>query len=77
VCSGTDRSVRELADILSSLSSADITLETDPDLMRPVDLKVLQGDNTKISTDTDWSPSIPIEQTLEDLLEFWRGEVLS
>ena len=45
--------------------------------MRPVDLKVLQGDNTKISTDTDWSPSIPIEQTLEDLLEFWRGEVLS
>ena len=77
VCSGTDRSVRELADILISLSSADITLETDPDLMRPVDLKVLQGDNTKISTDTDWSPSIPIEQTLEDLLEFWRGEVLS
>ena len=51
VCSGTDRSVRELADILISLSSADITLETDPDLMRPVDLKVLQGDNTKISTD--------------------------
>ena len=77
VCSGTDRSVRELADILLSLSSADITLETDPELMRPVDLKVLQGDNTKISTDTDWSPSIPIEQTLEDLLEFWRGEVLS
>lgn len=77
VCSGTNRSVRELADILVSLSSADITLETDPDLMRPVDLKVLQGDNTKISTDTDWSPSIPIEQTLEDLLEFWRGEVLS
>lgn len=77
VCSGTDRSVRELADILVSLSSADITLETDPDLMRPVDLKVLQGDNTKISTDTGWSPSIPIEQTLEDLLEFWRGKVLS
>lgn len=76
VCSGTDRSVRELADILMSLSSPDITLETDPKLMRPVDLKVLQGDNTKISTDTGWSPSIPIEQTLEDLLEFWRGEVL-
>ncbi|NDH76524.1 MAG: NAD-dependent epimerase/dehydratase family protein [Actinobacteria bacterium] len=77
VCSGIDRSVRELAGILLRTSSADITLETDPELMRPVDLKVLRGDNTKISTDTGWSPSIPIEQTLEDLLEFWRGEVLS
>ncbi|MEO0493096.1 MAG: GDP-mannose 4,6-dehydratase [Actinomycetota bacterium] len=77
VCSGVDRSVRELAGILVTHSSADITLETDPELMRPVDLKVLLGDNTKISTDTGWSPSIPIEQTLEDLLEFWRGEDLS
>ena len=54
----------------------DITLEADPELMRPVDLKVLRGDNTRISTDTGWSPSIPIEQTLEDLLEFWRREDL-
>ncbi|MEM8706725.1 MAG: GDP-mannose 4,6-dehydratase [Actinomycetota bacterium] len=77
VCSGVDRSVRELAGILVSHSSADITLETDPDLMRPVDLKVLRGDNTKISTHTGWSPTIPIEQTLEDLLEQWRGEDLS
>lgn len=76
VCSGIDRSVRELAGILLRTSSADITLETDPELMRPVDLKVLRGDNTKISTDTGWSPSIPIEQTLEDLLEFWRREDL-
>lgn len=77
VCSGVDRSVRELAGILVSHSTADITLETDPDLMRPVDLKVLRGDNRKISTDTGWSPTIPIEQTLEDLLEQWRGEDLS
>ena len=77
VCSGRDRSVRELADILIAHSSADITLVTDPELMRPVDLKVLRGDNTKISARTGWSPTIPIEQTLEDLLEYWRGEDLS
>ena len=77
VCSGRDRSVQELADILIAHSSADITLETDPELMRPVDLKVLRGDNSKISERTSWSPTIPIEQTLKDLLEHWRGEDLS
>lgn len=75
VCSGTDRSVREVTDILVNLSTADITLETDPALVRPVDLRVLRGDNTKISGCTDWSPTIPIEQTLEDLLEFWRSNL--
>lgn len=73
VCSGRDRSVRELADILIAHSTADITLETDPELMRPVDLKVLRGDNTKISDRTGWSPTIPIEQTLRDLLDTWRN----
>ncbi len=72
VCSGVDRSVRELADILIGHSSADIILEPDPELMRPVDLKVLRGDNTKISERTGWSPTIPIEQTLADLLDTWR-----
>lgn len=72
VCSGVDRSVRDLTDILVGHSTTDIVLETDPALLRPVDLKVLRGDNSKISERTGWSPTIPIEQTLEDLLEFWR-----
>ena len=74
VCSGHDRSIRDVADILVGLSTADITLETDPALVRPVDLSVLRGDNTKISDCTGWSPTIPIEQTLEDLLGFWRSQ---
>lgn len=74
VCSGVDRSVRSLADTLIGLSSADIRLETDPDLFRPVDLKVLRGDNRKITRQTGWTPTIAIEQTLSDLLEFWRRE---
>jgi GDP-4-dehydro-6-deoxy-D-mannose reductase len=75
VCSGRDRSVRDVTDILVGLSTADITLETDPALVRPVDLSVLRGDNSKISNCTGWSPTIPIEQTLEDLLGFWRSKL--
>lgn len=74
VCSGTDRSVRDLAVTLVNHSTTEIHLETDPDLFRPVDLKVLRGDNSKITRQTGWVPTIPIEQTLSDLLEFWRRE---
>ncbi|MDE0066896.1 MAG: GDP-mannose 4,6-dehydratase [Acidimicrobiaceae bacterium] len=72
VCSGKDRAVRQIAEQLVGLAAFPMTLELDPDLLRPVDLKVLCGDNTKIRTHTGWSPRIPIEATLGDLLEFWR-----
>lgn len=72
VCSGLDRSVRDLADILVTHSTTEIHLETDPELLRPVDLEVLRGDNAKITERTGWSPTIPIQQTLADLLEYWR-----
>lgn len=72
VCSGRDRSIREIAEQLVGLAAFPMTLETDPRLLRPVDLKVLCGDNTKIRTRTGWEPRIPIETTLHDLLEFWR-----
>lgn len=72
VCSGQDRSVREIAEQLVGLAAFPMTLELDPDLLRPVDLKVLCGDNTKIRSQTGWVPQIPIETTLGDLLEFWR-----
>ena len=72
VCSGQARAIREIAEQLVGLAAFPMTLELDPDLLRPVDLKVLCGDNTKIRTATGWAPRIPIETTLQDLLEFWR-----
>ena len=72
VCSGKDHSIREIAEQLVGLAAFPMTLEPDPELLRPVDLKVLCGDNTKIRSHTGWAPQIPIETTLFDLLEFWR-----
>lgn len=72
VCSGIDRPVRELADILVSMAEREMTLVPDPDLFRPVDLKVLRGDNSRIRDATGWQPEIDIHTTLGDLLDFWR-----
>jgi GDP-4-dehydro-6-deoxy-D-mannose reductase len=40
--------------------------------MRPADTPVVLGDPSRLAAETGWSPSIPIERTLEDLLNYWR-----
>lgn len=72
VCSGRDRAIAEIAEQLLALAEFPMTFETDPTMLRPVDLKLVCGDNTKLRTSTGWSPQIPLETTLSDLLEFWR-----
>jgi GDP-4-dehydro-6-deoxy-D-mannose reductase len=69
VCSGRDVAIDELAHRLLELSGADLTLETDPALVRPVDLPVLKGDPAKIEQAVGWKPEIPLDQTLTEVLE--------
>jgi len=74
VCSGVDRSIREIAEMLVGLADNQMSLEPDPDLMRPVDLLVVRGDNSKLREATGWEPLIQIENTLSDLLGYWRQQ---
>ncbi len=72
VCSGRDVAVAEVADRLVALAGADITFVTDPALVRPVDLPVLRGDCTRLGDDTGWRPEISLDDTLRDVLAYWR-----
>lgn len=47
-------------------------LIVDPALLRPTDEKIIVGDITKIKHDTGWKQEIPMEQTIADMLEYWR-----
>ena len=75
VCSGVDVAISDLADRLLGMSSRPMRLEVDPERLRPVELPVLQGDNRKLRDDTGWAPEIPLEQTLADVLAWWRERV--
>ena len=74
VCSGRARSMRELLDILLSHSRAPIRIEVDPSRLRPSDNPVILGSHDRLTADTGWTPQIPIEQTLADLLKYWRRQ---
>ena len=67
-------SVRDMLDYLISLSTRDdITIALDPNRLRPVDADLQVPDVTKFSSHTGWKPSISFEQTMLDLLNYWRG----
>jgi GDP-4-dehydro-6-deoxy-D-mannose reductase len=77
VCSGQDVSIGDLAEQLIALAERPMRLVPDPDLQRPVDLPVLRGDSSKLTTATGWHRQIPLEQTLADLLAEARERVAS
>ncbi|MAE69287.1 MAG: GDP-mannose 4,6-dehydratase [Gemmatimonadetes bacterium] len=66
-------SIQSVLDSLLALSSAEIRVETDPDRMRPIDMPVMAGDASALRRATGWQPEIPFDDTLRDLLEFWRS----
>jgi GDP-4-dehydro-6-deoxy-D-mannose reductase len=75
VCSGTDLAVQDLADQLLAQARIELRFETDPELLRPVEVPVLRGSHDRLTDATGWEPEIPIRQTLADLLEDWRQRV--
>ena len=69
---GQSHAVQEIVDILLSNATKKITVEKDPSLMRPVDLPEVVADSHKFSSLTGWEPQIPFEQTIKDILDYWR-----
>ena len=75
VCSGAAHSMRALLDMLLSLSTVRVRIEVDSSRLRPSDNPVILGSHARLTADTGWTPRIPIEQTLADLLADWRVRV--
>ncbi len=75
ISSGKALSIKEMLDLLLKISKVKVEIKQDSARMRPSDVNVLLGDNTKFCKQTGWKPEIPFEQTLKDLLEYWRGKI--
>jgi len=76
LCSGRSWSIRRVLDFLLARSTVKgIAVKVDPLQLRPSDVMVLEGDPSKIEKATGWRAEIPFEQTLADLLDYWRERV--
>lgn len=77
VGSGVSRSIGELLEMLIKRSCARPQIVRDPQRMRPSDLPEMRADTTRIREELGWRPTIPLEQTLDDLLSYWRQQLSS
>lgn len=75
LASGVAISIREMLDRLLGLSKCEVRIEIDTDRLRPSDVEILLGDSTKFRDRTGWEPCIPFDQTLQDLLDYWRERI--
>lgn len=50
-------------------------IEVDPVLLRPTDEKIIIGNVEKLKRDTGWSQKIKMEQTIADMLDYWRQKL--
>ncbi len=73
--SGKTYRMQEILDILLSLSKASVTVEVDPKRLRPSDVPILLSNSLKFRSLTGWKPEIPLEKTLQDLLDHWRERI--
>jgi GDP-4-dehydro-6-deoxy-D-mannose reductase len=75
VCSGTAVPIRSLVELLRSKARVPITIEQDPSRFRPNDTPLVLGDHSRLTADTGWSPQIRLDQTVADLLDYWRSAI--
>jgi len=72
ICSGKGVKIQDVLDKLLKMSKVKITVKQDPARMRPSDVPILLGSYDKFKRRTGWKPKIEFDQTLKDILDYWR-----
>lgn len=76
VCGGDPLKMRVYTDLLIKFSKLeDVKREINEKLWRPIDIQFQDGDASLIKEELSWEPTIPIETTIKDLLDFWYNKL--
>ncbi len=72
---GVSYTIADMLDMLLSYAKITIQVKEDPSLIRPQDSPDRVCNNKKLTALIDWEPIIPLKQTLEETLDYWRNIV--
>ena len=75
VGSGNAIAIQQILDMIVEKSICEISVEVDPQKLRPVDVPIIEANTEKILGQTGWKPEISLEQTIRETLDYWRKEV--
>lgn len=71
---GKSYSIKEILEKILSLSRVKIEIMEDISKFRPIDIPIIEADISKIKNEIDWHPTITLEKTLNDTLNYWRAQ---
>jgi GDP-4-dehydro-6-deoxy-D-mannose reductase len=74
VCSGQGVSIDGVIGLMQELLGTKAALETDSSLLRPSDNRIIVGSNEKLRRAIGWEPKIPLRESLENILEWWKAQ---
>jgi GDP-4-dehydro-6-deoxy-D-mannose reductase len=73
VCSNLGYSIRQLIGEIAKTIGMTYSIVVDEAKVRPLENRIIIGDNSKILALCDWKPSIDISKALADTILYWEG----
>ena len=75
VGSGHAVSIGDVLKLVLKQSAVEIQVEVDEEKLRPVDVPVMEADVRKVWRDVGSKAQIQLEQTIGDMMEYWRSVI--
>lgn len=73
VGSGNAISIQSILDLLVLNCGKMVRVEVDYNKLRKIDTPKIECNNDKIKQQTGWSPIFNVEESLKDIMEYWRS----
>lgn len=74
----SSENIYQMEDIVQMIEKQighELERKVDPVLIRSADERIIVGNVDKIKADTGWKQTIPMEQTIADMLDYWRRKL--
>ena len=75
ICSGTGRAIRDIITLLSDMYHIDVQVHQEQSQIRPIDNPRIVGSFQKIHQDLGWKPTIPFEESLRSMYDYWDARL--
>lgn len=75
VGSGKAVEIQEILNLIISKSNVQVEVHIDPNKIRPVDVPIIEADTSKLEMATGWQRKIPLDQTIQETMDYWREHI--
>jgi len=75
ICSGQGRAIQDIVTLLSEMLIIRVETRQEQSQIRPIDNPRIVGSYQKILRDLGWKPTIPFEQSLHSMYQYWEERI--